>query len=86
VAYLRRYGLSTEAEARKRFSFIANPLWRAYIFTYDVGHTLVSAWLSMDNGQTKNDKFRRLLTEQVTPSHLTADLATAADATPSRQA
>jgi hypothetical protein len=77
VAYLQRYALSTEAEARKRFSFIANPLWRAYIFTYDVGHALVSAWLNMDNGVSRNDKFRRLLTEQVTPSQLSADLAAA---------
>lgn len=83
VAYLQRYGLSTEAEARKRFSFIANPLWRAYIFTYDVGHTLVSAWLSMDNSVSRNEKFRRLLTEQVTPSRLAADLAAAEDATKS---
>lgn len=84
VTYLQRYGLSTEAEAHKRFSFVANPLWRAYIFTYDVGHSLVSAWLSMDNGMPRNNKFRRLLTEQVTPSQLTAELAAAVDPSQSR--
>lgn len=84
VTYLQRYGLSTEAEARKRFSFVANPLWRAYIFTYDVGHSLVSAWLSMDDGMPRNNKFRRLLTEQVTPSQLTAELAAAVDPSQSR--
>jgi len=81
VAYLQRYALSTEPEARKRFSFIANPLWRAYIFTYDVGHTLVSAWLNVDNGLSRNEKFHRLLTEQITPSQLTADLVAAGSAT-----
>ena len=43
VAYLQRYALSTEAEARQRLRFIADPLWRAYIFTYHVGYELISA-------------------------------------------
>lgn len=72
VAYLQQYGLSTEAEARQRLRFIADPLWRAYIFTYDVGRKLVSAWLDVAPATERRARFARLLTEQVTPSQLAA--------------
>ena len=45
VQYLQHYGLATEAEATKRFSFINDRLWRPYVFTYSVGRELMSAWL-----------------------------------------
>jgi hypothetical protein len=70
IAYLRRYGLSTEAEARQRLRFIANPLWRAYIFTYHVGHQLISRWLAGTTAAERRSRFRRLLTEQVYPSQI----------------
>lgn len=70
VAYLRRYGLSTEAEARQRLRFIANPLWRAYIFTYDVGYDLVTRWLAGTSDVERKRRFRALLTEQVYPSFI----------------
>ena len=73
VAYLRRYGLATEAEARQRLRFIANPLWRAYIFTYDVGYRLVSAWLANAPDGERDARFRALLTEQISPSHLASE-------------
>ena len=51
VQYLEHYGLMTEAEAAKRFSFISDPLWRPYIFTYSVGRQLLSAWLDQADGR-----------------------------------
>jgi hypothetical protein len=71
VAYLQHYALSTEAEARQRLRFIADPLWRAYIFTYHVGYELISTWL--DQAPTERYKrFRTLLTDQVYPSQIAA--------------
>ena len=72
VAYLQRYGLSTEAEARQRLRFIADPLWRAYIFTYHVGYELVSRWLEAASPTERRRRFRTLLTEQVYPSQIAA--------------
>ena len=52
--YLEHYGLMTEAEAAKRFSFISDPLWRPYIFTYSVGRQLLSAWLDQAEGEDRS--------------------------------
>ncbi|MCA9880103.1 MAG: hypothetical protein KC442_20050, partial [Thermomicrobiales bacterium] len=70
TAYLQRYGLSTEGEARQRLRFISDPLWRAYIFTYDVGRELVLKWLGDGPAAERRQRYARLLTEQVTPSQL----------------
>jgi hypothetical protein len=72
VGYLKRYGLSTEAEARQRLRFIADPLWRAYIFTYDVGFGLISSWLNQGPVSERRNRFRTLLTDQVYPSQIAA--------------
>ncbi|MDQ2652211.1 MAG: hypothetical protein M3Z20_04115 [Chloroflexota bacterium] len=74
VAYLQRYGLSTEAEARQRLRFISDPLWRAYIFTYDVGRELVLNWLGEGPEAARRQRYARLLTEQMTPSQLVASV------------
>jgi hypothetical protein len=75
VQYLAHYGLQTQAEAAKRFSFISDPLWRAYIFTYSVGRQLLDAWLAGLDYQERIARYRRLLTEQLTPSQITRELA-----------
>ena len=72
VAYLQRYGLSTEGEARQRLRFIADPLWRAYIFTYHVGYELVSRWLDAAPSGERRRRLRTLLTEQVYPAQIAA--------------
>ena len=72
VQYLEHYGLMTEPEAAKRFSFISDPLWRPYIFTYSVGRQLLSGWLDRVEGDDRLARFRQLLTEQVTPSQIAA--------------
>jgi hypothetical protein len=71
VAYLQHYALSTEAEARQRLRFIADPLWRAYIFTYHVGYELISGWLDQAPAERRG-RFRTLLTDQVYPSQIAA--------------
>lgn len=77
VRYLMEYGLSTEEEARHRVRFIADPLWRPYIFTYHVGRDLLARWLdrAQENGETRETRFVRLLEEQLTPGAIAGDLA-----------
>ena len=70
VRYLQRYALSSEAEARQRLRFIADPLWRAYIFTYHVGFELISTWLDQASASERRGRFRTLLTNQVYPSQI----------------
>ena len=68
LQYLQHYGLVTEAEAAKRLSFIDDPLWRPYLFTYSVGREILSSWL--DQQPDRMTGFQRLLVEQWTPSQL----------------
>jgi hypothetical protein len=67
VAYLMRYGLRSEREARQSLRFISTPLWRTYTFTYYVGRELLGRWLAAGN---RNERYVTLLTEQVYPSML----------------
>ena len=66
IDYIRHYGLVNAQRAAKSFNFISHPLFRSYVFTYTVGYDLINA--TPDPAAT----FRRLLTEQVLPSHLSA--------------
>jgi len=86
VAYVMRYGLETEERARHRLSFIADPLWRAYIFTYHVGYDLLGAWLDQDDEAgppataaaaqaRRQERFAHLLAGQVTPSSIQSQLS-----------
>ena len=75
VQYLAHYGLQTEPEAAKRFSFISNPLWRAYIFTYSVGRELLDVWFAGLDETDRVARYRRLLTEQITPSQIARQFA-----------
>ncbi len=79
VRYLMDYGLATEEEARHRLRFIADPLWRPYVFTYHVGRHLLEAWLDEAalNGETRQARFVRLLEEQFTPGGIAGDLTEA---------
>ena len=76
--YLVHYELATEEKARKRLSFLTNPLWRPYTFTYSVGHDLLGAWVEAGGPGERVARYRRLLTEQITPSELAADAGPAA--------
>jgi hypothetical protein len=69
VEYIQTYALATEARARQTLSFIVNPLFRAYIFTYTAGYDLIA---QAAHGADKTPLFKRLLQEQILPSHLVA--------------
>jgi hypothetical protein len=65
AAYLRRWALATEKRARQTVSFLTDPVWRSYITTYSDGERLVGRWVDGDL-----ERFRRLLTEQLSPADL----------------
>jgi hypothetical protein len=67
VAYLMRYGLRTEREARQTMRFISAPLWRTYSITYFIGRRILGDWIARGD---RIARFRQLLTEQVYPSML----------------
>ncbi|TSA83712.1 DUF885 domain-containing protein [Deinococcus detaillensis] len=62
--FFQHYG-ATEERAQKSFDFIAQPTFRAYIFTYSVGSGLVRQ--AVERGAVT---FRELLREPKTPSDL----------------
>lgn len=68
VDYIRAYSLATEKRAQQGFRFITNPLFRAYVFTYTEGYTLIEHAARGD----KTPIFKRLLVEQILPSRLAA--------------
>ena len=64
--YLRRWELSSEERAAKHVEFVTDRWGRAYIRTYTDGYDLCRRWVSGDPA-----RFKRLLTEQLTPADLT---------------
>ena len=46
VAYLQRWSLLAEEQARQRMRFLTDPLWRAYTSTYVEGEKLLRPWLA----------------------------------------
>ena len=65
--YLRRWTVETDERIEKKLDFVLHPVWRAYNPVYDAGHRAVAGWT-----RGEPDRFRRLLTEQLTPSDLMA--------------
>ncbi|NJN19316.1 MAG: hypothetical protein HC822_25235 [Oscillochloris sp.] len=70
VAYIMRYGLRSEREARQSLRFISTPLWRTYTFTYFVGRELLGSWIAAGD---RHERFRTLLTEPIAPSMVRGD-------------
>jgi hypothetical protein len=66
VAYVRRWGLTSEKRAKQGVRFATDPVWRAYVTTYTDGYRLCRDWVGGDPA-----RFKRLLTEQLTPADLT---------------
>jgi hypothetical protein len=64
-AYIQRWGLVSEKRATHNVSFITHPVWRSYITTYADGDRLCREWVTDDP-----ERFKRLLTEQLTPADL----------------
>lgn len=78
IEYLATYSLRTQEESTHRLTFIDDPLWRPYIFTYHVGRDLLGAWLDPAPAEQRPSRFQWLLTSQTTPASLRADLAPSA--------
>lgn len=73
IAYLRRYGLMRENEARQFLRFLTPRLDAAYVFNYYYGARLLDALFAARGGA--DPWFGRLLTEPVTPGQLRAWIA-----------
>jgi len=78
LAYLERYLLTTAERAAKRLEFIDHPLWRTYVFVYFEGERLLSRWLERVPPTEQPARFRRLMTEQLTPGAIVDELAESA--------
>lgn len=64
-AYIQRWGLVSEKRAKHNVEFVTHPIWRSYITTYADGDELCRNWVDGDPA-----RFKRLLTEQLTPADL----------------
>jgi hypothetical protein len=67
IEYCMRWGLTTRRRAEQSVRFITDPVWRSYISTYTAGYDLCREFVDGDPA-----RFKRLLTEQLTPADLTA--------------
>ena len=63
--YSMRWGLSSPRRAKQSVRFVTDPVWRSYITTYTDGYELCRKWVDGDPA-----RFKRLLTEQLTPADL----------------
>jgi len=71
--------LRTPEQSAKDIAFINHPLWRAYVFCYAGGESLLQRWCAAAGAPAaQRERFFRLLTEQLTPSDIRAELATQA--------
>ena len=66
-AYLQRWELSTDERSEQHIDFIRDRWGGTYIRTYTDGEELCRRWVNGDLG-----RFKRLLTEQLTPADLQA--------------
>jgi hypothetical protein len=67
ASYIERWSLVPREHAEKRIDFLTHPTWRAYISCYSGGYELCKRWV---NGDAQ--RFRRLLTEQLSTADLGA--------------
>jgi hypothetical protein len=65
TAYLKHWALMSDRRGNQAMKFVLDPMWRSYVTTYEDGHELCSAWVDGDPA-----RFKRLLTEQLTPADL----------------
>ena len=63
--YFVRWALASEKRAAHMVEFIVDPVWRSYASTYDDGYYLCRDFVDGDPA-----RFKRLLTEQLTPGDL----------------
>jgi hypothetical protein len=65
IDYLMRWGLRSRKRAEQAVRFTTDPIWRSYVSTYTDGYDRCR-----DGGSGDPEKFKRLLTEQLTPADL----------------
>jgi hypothetical protein len=65
VEYLKDRALMSDGRAKQAMKFITDPIWRSYVTTYEDGYELCKGWVAGDPA-----RFKRLLTEQLTPADL----------------
>jgi hypothetical protein len=76
IQFLEQRALRTREQAEKTLEFIDHALWRAYIFCYAGGMRLLSSWIDdAEDAAGQRERFFRLLTDQLTPSGIAAELA-----------
>jgi hypothetical protein len=63
--YLKDRALMSDRRATQAMKFITDPIWRSYVTTYEDGYELCKTWVAGDP-----QRFKRLLTEQLTPADL----------------
>lgn len=73
VEEVARWGLTSQARAKKSVEFLLHPTWRAYISCYVEGLPLCREFVAGDPA-----RFARLVTEQLTPQDLIDQTAPAA--------
>jgi hypothetical protein len=75
VRFLEQDALATRERALKSLEFIEHPLWRTYVFCYAGGERLLSRWVESAGDQSAQQaRFFRLLTEELTPSGIAAEI------------
>jgi hypothetical protein len=65
IEYSMKWSLRSRKRAEHSVRFITDPLWRSYVTTYTAGYDLCRNWVDGDPA-----RFKRLLTEQLTPAEL----------------
>jgi hypothetical protein len=76
LRFLREECLRSEQQALKNLEFISHPLWRTYVFCYAGGEWLLTQWChAAGDLDAQRGRFLRLLTEQLTPSGIAAEMA-----------
>ena len=65
VEYVMQWGLPSRKRAEHSVRFMTDPMWRAYVSTYTDGYDLCREFVGGDPS-----RFKRLLTEQLTPADL----------------
>jgi hypothetical protein len=76
LRFLREECLRSEQQALKNLEFISHPLWRTYVFCYAGGERLLTEWCrAAGDLDAQRGRFFRLLTEQLTPSGIAAEMA-----------
>ena len=66
-SYLKRWALVSDERADHSMRFLSDPMWRSYVPTYAEGYRVCSRWVGGDTA-----RFRRLLTEPLSPADLVA--------------